>query len=136
MMDQMTLSLVLLRDEYVVCKLDVVPSLDWDRPSFLSLTKTADEISLVCRVMDIPPVVTADAPGCVVNAPWRCFRIAGTLDFALTGILSRISAVLAGAGVSIFAVSTYDTDYILVPSAWCGHAAESLAAAGYAVSVE
>lgn len=122
----MDLSLVLLQNEFAVCKLDKVQEIDW-HDAFISLTKTADEVSLVCRVDCMPQ-------GCTVNAPWRAFRVAGKLDFSLTGVLSRISAVLAESKISIFAISTYNTDYILVPAVQCGDAVSALSAAGYNVA--
>ncbi|MBQ1552188.1 MAG: ACT domain-containing protein, partial [Clostridia bacterium] len=64
---------------------------------------------------------------------WRAFRVAGVLDFSLTGVLSGITGVLAGAGVGVFAVSTYDTDYILVKRVDAGKAADALARAGYEI---
>lgn len=72
------------------------------------LARTADELSLVCEEGLVP----ADA--LAVEGPWSCLRVVGTLDFSLVGILAELTALLAGAGVSVFAVSTFDTDYLLV----------------------
>lgn len=70
--------------------------------------RTDAELSLVCPTASVPAaLVTAREDG------WRAFRICGQLDFSLIGILSRVSTALAEAGVGIFAVSTYDTDYVL-----------------------
>ena len=69
--------------------------------------KTDEEKSLVCLTEDVPENTAVRDDG------WRAFRVQGVLDFSLIGILSRISAVLAESGVGIFAISTYNTDYIL-----------------------
>lgn len=79
-----------------------------DAPArFFSLTRTAEELSVVCLEADSPRHAKID-PG------WACFRVAGTLDFALTGVLAALAQPLAEAGISIFAISSFDTDYILV----------------------
>jgi len=76
-------------------------------PAFFSATRTDAELSVVCAPQEVPPGAPAE-PG------WRALEVAGPLDFGLTGVLASIAVPLAEAGVSIFAVSTYDTDYILV----------------------
>lgn len=76
--------------------------------AFVSLTQTRDEISLVCPTKDVPENCIKREDG------WACVKIAGTLDFSLIGILARISGILADNGISIFAVSTFNTDYILL----------------------
>jgi hypothetical protein len=99
----------LLKGEYGVCKLDSdskIPS--WStKGDFFNITKTNDELSLVCDATFVPE-------GVVCEKDWKVLKILGPLDFALVGILSSISTVLAENGISIFAISTYDTDYILV----------------------
>jgi hypothetical protein len=75
--------------------------------SFVSVTCTPDEVSIVCAQSNVPPG-TQSEPG------WRCFQVPGPLDFALTGILARLTAPLAAVGVPAFAVSTFDTDYLLI----------------------
>ena len=74
---------------------------------FLSITKTAEELSIVCLSGVIPESVKKDAG-------WKVLKIEGILSFGLVGVLAQVSAVLAEAEVSIFAISTYNTDYILV----------------------
>ena len=76
---------------------------------FYSITKTVEEISVVCSSS-----VELDSEGS--ECEWSCIKILGPLEFSLTGILADISAVLAKAEISIFAISTFDTDYILVKS--------------------
>jgi hypothetical protein len=92
---------------------------------FFFLGKTDEELSLVCRTEDTPAETLAREDG------WRGFRVRGVLDFSLTGILARLSAVLAEAKIGIFAVSTYNTDYILVKEADFDRAVRALTEAGY-----
>lgn len=116
-----------LPGDYTLCKLRSVPGpVRTDGLYFLLLTVT--EISLVCRSCDLPSGVIKSDGG------WRAMRIAGTLDLSLTGILSGITAVLAEKKIPVFAVSTFDTDYILVKSAGAERAADALREAGYRVS--
>ncbi|MBO4926709.1 MAG: ACT domain-containing protein [Clostridiales bacterium] len=95
---------------------------------FYFVGRTDEEISLVCKTEDTPTETIAREDG------WSAFRIEGVLDFSLVGILSKISAILAEAGIGIFAVSTYNTDYILVKKENFGRAMEVLAEAGYEVA--
>ena len=71
------------------------------------MTRTADELSIVCPEEQVPGDLTAERD-------WRAFKVEGPLDFALVGILAELSGALAAAEVSLFAISTYDTDYLLV----------------------
>ena len=87
--------------------------------------KTDGELSLVCPTENCPARTSAREDG------WRGMRIEGVLDFSLIGILSKLSGVLAEAGVGIFAVSTYNTDYILVKAEQLACAQSALTAAGY-----
>ena len=110
--------------ELTVCKL---PSTDAFDPTadFYFAGKTDEEISLVCRTECTPAGTIAREDG------WRGFRIEGTLDFSLTGILSKISGILTDNEIGIFAVSTYNTDYILVKEEQFDRAVRALEAAGY-----
>ena len=112
--------------ELTVCKVENVGSINLD-DDFLFIGKTADEISLVCETRKVPAATTEREDG------WRSFVIGGKLDFSLIGILSKISTVLAERGIGIFAVSTYNTDYILVKSEDFEAAGLALAASGYNV---
>ena len=89
--------------------------------------KTDEENSLVCITKSVPSNVTERDDG------WRAFRIQGVLDFSLIGILSKISALLADNGIGIFAVSTYNTDYILTKAENYDKALEVLSGAGYSI---
>ena len=96
------------------------------RGGFTSVTRTPDELSVVCAADAIPGGVQAERG-------WSCLRVVGRLDFSLTGVLASIAGPLADAGVSIFAVSTYDTDYVLVRTDALQAAIGCLRAAGHEV---
>lgn len=93
---------------------------------FFSVTRTGEELSIVCEDARVPA-------GATVQRGWRALMVQGPLDFALTGILSRLLAPLAAAKVSIFALSTYDTDYILVKEGALPAALAALRADGHTV---
>lgn len=95
---------------------------------FFFVGRTDEELSLVCRTEDVPENTVERDDG------WRGFRIEGVLDFSLIGILSRLSTILAENKISIFAVSTYNTDYILTKAENFDRAMDVLAAAGYEVT--
>lgn len=122
------LTMELMKGLYGVCRLnsdEVLP--EWAfQGSFYSITKTSDELSVVCSQENIPK-------GIMCERDWRILRIIGPLDFSLIGILSSISTILAKKGISIFAVSTYDTDYILVKDKDTGYAIEALSAQKYEI---
>ncbi|MBP1917781.1 ACT domain-containing protein [Youngiibacter multivorans] len=80
---------------------------NWAKGEFISITSTPDELSVTCPEDSIPD-------GIKCEKGWRVLKLLGPLDFALVGILSRISSILADKQISIFAISTFDTDYILV----------------------
>ena len=110
-----------------VCKVGSLQEIDLTR-DFYFIGKTDQEISLFCRTEDTPEHTTAREDG------WKAFRIQGILDFSLIGILSKISAVLAQNQIGIFAVSTYNTDYILVKSGQFQKALDALKAEGYVIA--
>jgi len=76
---------------------------------FWSLTRTPHELSVVCSEDDLPPSVDQQ-----VEKGWRAFEVVGPLPFSLTGVVAGLTAPLAAAGIPVFVVSTYDTDYVLV----------------------
>lgn len=126
------LDLDLLPEEYAVCRLPVgapIPTSLLQEPNVgvVSVTRTRDEVSIICRTDQVPPDAT-------VETPWRCFRAAGPVDLALTGILASMVVPLAEARVNIFAFSTYDTDYLLVPSVRLVEAVSALTTAGHRVT--
>ncbi|MBQ9023416.1 MAG: ACT domain-containing protein [Clostridia bacterium] len=109
-----------------VCKVSDVSAID-TTADFYFIGKTDEEISLVCKTEDTPSKTTERDDG------WRGFHIQGVLDFSLIGILSKLSGILAENQIGIFAVSTYNTDYILVKEENFGRALEVLASEGYTV---
>lgn len=95
---------------------------------FCFVGRTDEELSLVCKMENVPENTTEREDG------WQCFRIEGPLDFSLVGILAKISAVLAENHIGIFAVSTYDTDYILTKKENFAKAIAALKQAGYEIT--
>lgn len=91
---------------------------------FYTVSKTGDELSIVCSA-------SIQLNSEKSETDWSCIKVVGPLDFSLTGILADISSVLAGAGISIFAISTFDTDYILVKSEKLPLAKKALLSSGY-----
>ena len=112
--------------DFTVCKLKSEEQLRFTSP-FYFVGKTDEEISLVCRTEDVPDDTTEREDG------WKAFKIQGVLDFSLIGILAKISTVLAEKQIGIFAVSTFNTDYILVKNENFDRALAALRAAGYTV---
>ncbi|WP_346289604.1 ACT domain-containing protein [Sphaerothrix gracilis] len=102
-------TLILLPQSLAICRLAATAAIpDWAvSQSLLSVTRTDEELSLVCDEAQVPE-------GVVCDRPWQAFQVAGPLDFSLTGILASLLVPLAEAEISIFAVSTYNTDYLLV----------------------
>ena len=109
-----------------VCQLADLSAPDLKK-DFYFLARTDEELSLVCRTEDAPANTAARDDG------WRAFRIEGVLDFSLIGILSRLSAILAENKIGIYAVSTYNTDYILVKGENFDRALQVLAEKGYTI---
>lgn len=118
--------LTLLEEKFTLHRLPAdarIPEAAMDGP-FFSITRTPDELSIV-----VPEDVVLS--GTRREAGWSCIKVLGPLDFVLIGILAGISKVLAEAGISLFVVSTFDTDYILVKQEACDRAIHALAATGY-----
>ena len=89
---------------------------------FFSVTRTPGELSVVCAEDDLPPSVTEH-----VERDWRAFELVGPIPFSTTGVISGLTAPLAAAGVSVFVISTYDTDYLLVKASMFARARDVLA---------
>ncbi|MDO4483382.1 MAG: ACT domain-containing protein [Clostridia bacterium] len=109
-----------------VCKVTDYAQVDWSAP-FTFTGYTDEEYSLVCPASAVPDNTTHREDG------WRGFRIVGTLDFSLVGILARIASLLAENGISIFALSTFNTDYVLMKADAFDRALAVLRENGYAV---
>jgi uncharacterized protein len=124
------LDLALLPGDYAICRLPAdapLPAGLGGSGGVVSVTWTPDELSIMCP--------TGQAPAnAVVETPWRCFRVAGPVNLALTGILASIVSPLAEARVNIFAFSTFDTDYLLVPAVRLAEAIAALTNAGHRLS--
>ncbi|GMQ64866.1 ACT domain-containing protein [Vallitalea maricola] len=127
-MSQKILTMKLLKEKYGVCRLDKTDEIpNWAKKSdFFSITKTLDELSIVCSQNSIPKNIKCEKD-------WRMLKIEGTLDFSLIGILATISTVLAQKEISIFALSTYDTDYILIKDNNIDNAIEALINENYKI---
>ena len=124
----MPIQLSLLPEGFAVCRFDshtpvadLIPS-----AGFFALTRTDDEVSLVVDEAAVQPEWQAETG-------WRGLKVLGPLDFSLVGILSSLAAPLAEAGISIFAISTYDTDYLLVKAARLADAQKALREAGFVI---
>lgn len=115
-----------LNFDFSVCKVTDFSQVNLDS-EFCFIGKTDAEKSLVCITDDVPLNITERDDG------WRAFRVEGTLDFSLIGILSKISSLLAENNIGIFAVSTYNTDYILTKADNFDKALKALENAGYEV---
>lgn len=119
------LTLSILKEKFAICKYDkdtdITHWLTKTNCQFISITRTPEEISIVCDQSFISQPETS-----LVVKDWRALKIEGLLDFTLTGILSEILQPLAEKKISIFALSTYDTDYILVKEKDLLHAVEVL----------
>lgn len=109
-----------------VCKVANISTIDLTA-DFFFIGKTNEELSLVCKTEDTPTVTVEREDG------WKGFRIQGILDFSLVGILSKITGLLAKHKIGIFAISTYNTDYILVKEENFERALEVLIGEGYKV---
>jgi hypothetical protein len=122
------LTLSLLPETLAVCRLDSGASIPaWALSGeFFSVTRTGDELSVVCSQRDVPE-------GVACELSWRCLKVEGSLDFSLVGILACLTAPLASAGISVFAISTYDTDYLFVKAGHMTEAIRVLSAAGHLI---
>lgn len=124
--DEMNDRLKVIGKEFSVCKVADCSQIDLDA-EFVFIGKTDEEMSVVCETSLAPSNAIEREDG------WRCFRIEGTLDFSLVGILAKVSALLAEAGIGIFAISTYNTDYILTKAENIIRALQVLEANGYTI---
>ena len=103
------LTFIILRETFAICRLDKdAPIPDWAfQGGLFSVTRTKDELSIVCPLINVPK-------GILCNQGWSCLKIKGPLDLSLTGIISSIAATLERENISLFSISTYDTDYVMV----------------------
>jgi hypothetical protein len=104
------LNLSVLEGSYAVCRLEAgssVPAWAWGPGKFVSVSRTSEELSVVCASSLVPDSVRAERE-------WSCLKLEGPFEFTLTGILNSVLEPLRNAGIGIFAVSTFDTDYVLL----------------------
>jgi hypothetical protein len=124
------MDLRVLSERLSVCRLPV--DAPWPAPaagtSFFSVTRTESEVSVVCAEDEAPV-----GDHVRVEPDWRALEVAGPLDFSMVGVMAALTAPLADVDVSVFVVSTYDTDYVLVHAAALEKAIEALRSAGHAV---
>jgi hypothetical protein len=112
--------------DFTICRLGNINQADL-AGEFLFLAKTDDEISLVCETDHLPPGVIASDSG------WKALKISGILDLGLTGVISKIAGLLAEAGIGVFVISTYNTDYILLKAVNFDKGVQALARNGYVI---
>jgi hypothetical protein len=121
-------TLIILPDQFAVCRLS--PDADipaWSQNAkFCSITRSKDELSVVCLCKDVPGNILAECG-------WRALKVKGALDFSLTGILASITNPLAKAKIPVFVISTYDTDYIFVRENHLSQAISVLSKEGHSI---
>lgn len=112
--------------DFTVCKIVNIENVDFTR-EFVFLSKTDEEISLVCESDCVPSDAIVSETG------WNALKISGILDFGMIGVISKISSLLAEAHISVFVISTYNTDYILLKSSDSNKGIQLLEKNGYTV---
>ena len=127
----MGLNLTLLENPYAVAQLPAsAPIPDWaDGAGFVTISRTSEELSIVCQQNRVPKSVKHEGE-------WRCFQLLGPFEFTLTGILASVLNPLAQAHIGIFALSTFNTDYVMVKEPDLERAVKALEEAGHVVIVE
>jgi hypothetical protein len=123
------LNLVLFQRRFAICRLkssESIPPWVLNASGFFALVRTSDELSVVCEE-NIPPANVRSESG------WRMFMVEGPLEFAMTGVLLALVRPLSDAGVSLFAISTFDTDYLMVKEEAVDAAEQALAGAGHSI---
>ena len=125
----MRLNLKVLDYTFAICRLPSTAKVpDWPyQGSFYSITKTLDELSIVCSQQFVTDMEKVDKD-------WKIIKVEGPLDFSLIGIMANLSSTLASGGISIFTISTFDTDYILVKEKNLKEAIDLLSKAGHKIS--
>jgi hypothetical protein len=130
------LTLTILPGRFAICRLPpAAPIPDWaTRGGFFSVTRTAEELSIICEEAVLPPTAPdASLPELKISKEWRVLKFEGPFDFSEVGVLASVIAPLAEAAISISAVSTFDTDYLFVQEAAFPRAQQTLAAHGHTV---
>lgn len=128
------LTLTILPGRFAFCRLPAsAPIPEWaTRGGLFSVTRTAEELSILCEESLLPPAGQAAAmPEFKVSKEWRAVKFEGPFDFSEVGVLASVVAPLAEAGISISVVSTFDTDYLFVQEAAFPRAQQVLSAHGH-----
>lgn len=120
------MKLKIIDGDFTICKIGDASQVNFN-DRFCFLGKTDEEFSLVCQTAFTPEYTNAREDG------WKAFRVDGVLDFSLTGVLAEISSVLAEESISVFAVSTYNTDYFFIKEAAFQTALSALKRQGYEI---
>jgi hypothetical protein len=121
------LNLQIQNGVYAVCRLgkdEQIPA--WAKGEFVSITRTNDELSVVCSEDAVPEGIKSEKA-------WKCLKVLGPLDFSLVGIFASLAEPLARGGISIFAISTFDADYLLVKNDMVEKTKEILSQTGHTV---
>jgi uncharacterized protein len=122
-----TLTLRLLPETFAVCQLPAEsPAPEWLTGTLVSVTRTPEELSIVCEERYVPQDVRH-------QGDFRCLKVTGPLDFAMTGVIAALAGPLADAEISIFPLGTYDTDYLLLRRADLEKGMATLRGAGHQV---
>ena len=123
------LTLIVVDGVFAVCRLEPdAPMPPWATAgNFFSITRTTEELSIVCRQDAAPEGINCERG-------WRCLRVAGAMPFSVVGVVASLTAPLAEAGISVFAVSTFDTDYLLVKESQLAKALNVLRRAGHLIT--
>ncbi|HEY8549948.1 MAG TPA: ACT domain-containing protein [Vicinamibacterales bacterium] len=129
-MPEHRLELTVLPDRYAICRLEAAAALpEWTLApgGLVSITRTDEELAIVCPEDRVP----ADFAGAVRG--WHGLKVHGPLPLETVGVMAALAHALAEGGVSLYAMSTYDTDYLLVPHRQLGHAVRALRHRGHTV---
>jgi len=131
-MSSISLPLALLDERFAVCRMNPnerPPAWVLDLPGqIVALIRTPSEMCILCDEADVPRSATA------VEKGFRAFRLEGTIPHAVSGVLKQLTTPLADAGISVFSLFTYDTNYLLIKDADVGRAAAALEKAGFSVT--
>jgi hypothetical protein len=125
------LTLIILRETFTICRLGIGARIpDWAlQGGFFSITRTKEELSIVCPQIHVPK-------GIICNPGWSCLKVKGPLDLSSTGIISSIASTLAREELSLFSISTHDTDYVMVNEKDLEKAIFALTEAGHRIQWE
>jgi hypothetical protein len=127
---QKTFAISVLKDTYAICRMSLFEPLpDWIlKYSLSSITRTAEDYTVVCPIESIPGGDKA-----IFEGAWKCLKIHGPLDFNEVGVISSLTGVLSAANISVFVLSTYETDYILIKRMYLEKALQVLSDSGHQI---